>query len=168
MISGRSFRIRLILLLFVFFSDSRPLFSGDGHHSQPNEIGASIDYIRLDHENKEGLGLHLHLARRLQESGLLSAFGLGTGFECIFSDHNHYGIMGSLLIYPFDDLVCVVSPGLVMSEHHGDFVRGFAAHFEASYGFYIHGFEIGPVIGYSRSSEDNHYSAGIHFAKSFD
>ncbi len=155
------------IIIIAIVINSLSLFADDRHHIHCNEIGFSVDYINLNQENKKGLGLHLHFTRHLSENDILSYFGLGIGLESIFSDHNHYGFMGSLLIYPFNDFVCSISPGLVISDHNDNFIKKYTTHFEVSYGFYIKNIEIGPVIGYSYSSEDNHYSAGIHFAKSF-
>jgi hypothetical protein len=131
------------------------------------EIGVSAAYVYLDAEGESAPGLHFHLMRRLEGEGITRHFAIGLGFEGIFADHAHYGIMGSLAFFPWRNLAITLSPGVTFADHDGDWESKYTTHIEASYGFMIGEYEIGPVIGYADSSDDRHYMIGIHLGKGF-
>ena len=137
------------------------------HHSHANELGASLGYVYMDTEGESAAGLHLHYMRRLRGDGIQRHFGLGAGFEAILADHMHYNVMGSLGIYPYRALVLIISPGVLIVEHHDEFETRYSTHVEAAYGFTLGNFHVGPVIGFARSGDDTHYMAGVHFGKGF-
>jgi len=150
----------------------------DHSHHGGLEIGISLEYTYLDeevdeHEEEEhdpdrhngsesALGLHLHLVRALSENGHQRHFGVGIGGEIILAEDPHYGLMGSLAIYPRDELTLMVSPGIEIAKHDGSHDTEFAMHYEATYGFWFSGLHLGPVIGFSHTADAEHYSAGIH------
>jgi hypothetical protein len=140
---------------------------GSHNHEHVNEVGLSAGYVYLEHDGEDAFGLHLHYMRRLQGDGLRRFFGLGVGFETIFADHMHYGILASLAVYPWRNLVLTLSPGLVFAEHEDEWETNLAAHIEATYGFRFGEFEIGPNIGFAQSGEDRHYLVGIHIGRGF-
>ena len=142
-----------------------------GHHhhhdTQGVELGFSAGYFRLKNEKEDAPGLHMHLSRRLQQDGLLHHFALGVGGEVIFADEAHYAVMLPLLVYPWRGLVLSAAPGMVFAEHDGNWESDYATHLEAAYVFELGEYDVGPVVGYSSSSEDKHYMAGLHFGVHF-
>ena len=142
---------------------------GEGHihHAHANEIGMSAGYVYLTPEDDSAFGLHLHFIRRLQGESFKKYLGLGVGFETIFAEHLHYNVMGSIAIYPYHNLAIVLSPGLLIVEHHKELETRYSTHLESVYGFLIGGYEVGPVVGIARSDGDMHYTIGIHFGKGF-
>ena len=163
----------------VCYSDEQPSHA-DHHHAHHDggfEFGFSAEYTYIDedeeeHEdedehsdhddNESALGLHLHLIKRFSGEGFQEFFGIGVGGEILFTDDPHYGLMGSLAVYPWRELTLMVSPGVEIAKHDGSYDSEFAMHYEASYGVKVKGFHIGPVIGFSHTRDSEHYSAGIH------
>ena len=140
---------------------------GHIHHAHANEIGMSAGYVYLTPEDDSAFGLHLHFIRRLQGESFKKYLGLGVGFETIFAEHLHYNVMGSIAIYPYHNLAIVLSPGLLIVEHHKELETRYSTHLESVYGFLFGGYEVGPVVGLARSDGDMHYTIGIHFGKGF-
>lgn len=133
-----------------------------GHHSEGVELGGSVGYVHLDHENEDALGLHLHVSKRLGDSGLAEHLAIGLGGEVVFADHKHYGTMLTLTACPCGGLVVSLGPGVEWAEHEGGWESEFSVHVETAYVFEIGDYDIGPVIGYSWTDHDEHYMAGIH------
>ncbi len=137
------------------------------HDAHANEISMFAGYVYLDPEDDSAFGLHLHFIKHLQGESLKKYFGLGVGFETIFADNLHYNVMGSIAIYPYRNLVIILSPGVLIVEHHKELETRYSTHFEAVYGFLFRGYEIGPVVGFAQSGDDIHYTIGIYFGKGF-
>jgi len=137
------------------------------HHDHTSEIGLSVGYTYLDGEDESAPGLHLHLMRRLPGEGLQRHFSVGLGVETIFAAHQHFGVMGSVAVYPWRSLVLTASPGVVFADHDGEWENEYATHVEASYGFEWRNFEVGPAIGFSQAVNDRHYMLGVHIGSGF-
>ena len=171
----------MTIAFFVISTLTQPIFAenaspdtnleelekGHIHHDHANEIGMAAAYAYMEPEGESAFGLHLHLMRRLQGESFKKYFGLGAGFETIFADHMHYNVMGSIAVYPYRDLVVVLSPGILFVEHNDELKERYSTHLEAVYGFLFGGCEIGPVIGIAQSGDDTHYTIGIHLGKGF-
>lgn len=141
--------------------------SHDSHHEMHEwELGISVGYANLKTENEEGGNLHLHLLKRLEGDGFEKYFSVGFGAEVIVTTENekHYGAMVTLAVHPWRDLVLSVSPGFEWAKHEGSsWEREYATHLEAAYSFDVsENYHIGPVIGYSKTSDAEHYTVGIH------
>ncbi len=139
------------------------------HHSHAMhewELGVSIGYANLKTENEEGGNLHLHLLKRLEGDGFEKYFSVGFGAEMIVTTDNekHYGAMVTLAYHPVEALTLSVSPGFEWAKHEGSsWEREYATHLEAAYAFDVsENYHIGPVIGYSKTSDAEHYTVGIH------
>jgi len=134
-----------------------------GHEGHEWELGISAGYANLKTEGEEGVNLHLHLLKRLGDDGLKKYFSAGFGAEVIRTDETHYGAMVTLAYHPVEDLTLSISPGLEWEKHEGSWESHYATHYEAAYSFDISkSYHIGPVIGYSKTSEAEHYTVGIH------
>ena len=118
-------------------------------------------------EDETAPSIHLHLVKRLHGSNLLERIGIGLGFETIFADHVHHTLMASLVFFPIDHLAISVSPGIVWVNEEGGWENHYATHIEASYGFRIGKYEVGPVFGWAESDEGSHRMVGIHFGFEF-
>lgn len=94
-------------------------------------------------------------------------FALGVGGEVIFADHEHYAVMLPLFVYPWQGLALSAAPSIIFAEHEGEWESEYATHLEAAYVFEIGEYDVGPVVGYSSSSEDKHYMVGLHFGIHF-
>ena len=70
--------------------------------------------------------------------------------------------MVPLAIYPWRGPVLAVEPGVEWAEHDGETESVYATHLEAACVFEFGEYEIGPVIDYSKTSNDEHYMIGIH------
>ncbi|RLA70824.1 MAG: hypothetical protein DRG09_02100 [Epsilonproteobacteria bacterium] len=142
-----------------------------GHEGHEWELGISAGYANLKTEEEEGVNLHLHLLKSLGDEGFMKYFSAGFGAEMIRTDETHYGAMVTLAYHPVEDLTLSVSPGYEWEKHEDSWESHFAMHYEASYSFDIsESYHIGPVIGYSKTSEAEHYTVGIHiflFSKAY-
>jgi opacity protein-like surface antigen len=156
--------IGVLLLSSSGFSNEAEHENHDSHEMHEWELGISTGYANLKTEGKEGKNLHLHLLKRLGDDGLGRYFSVGFGAEVIVTDEKHYGAMFTLAYHPAEDFVLSVSPGFEWSKHEGDsWKRIYATHLEASYSFDIsENYHIGPVIGYSKTDDAEHYTVGIH------
>ena len=138
----------------------------DSHEMHEWELGISLGYANLKTEGEEGGNLHVHLLKRLEGDGFEQYFSVGFGTEVIVtSDHEeHYGAMLTLAYHPVEDLVLSVSPGFEWAKHEGEsWEREYATHLEASYSFDVsEHYHVGPVIGYSKTKDTEHYTVGIH------
>ena len=145
---------------------SSTVLSEEDHHDHEMhewELGVSFGYANLKTENEEGSNIHLHLLKRLEGDGIQKYFSVGFGAEMIVTDEKHYGAMVTLAAHPWRDLVLSVSPGFEWANHEGAWEREYATHLEAAYTFDVsEKYHIGPVIGYSKTSEAEHYTVGIH------
>lgn len=171
MIGTQCLRTRSLVVacLMVFILSRTSVVSSDGHdhHDHSIEMGVSVAYVYLDAEDASAPGLHLHLMRRLGGDGFLRHVGIGVGLEGIFADHTHYGVMLSIAIFPWRTLVVTLSPGLAFADHDGEWETEYVSHIEASYGFMVGEYEVGPVVGFADSPGDEHYMVGIHVGKGF-
>lgn len=132
------------------------------HETASVELGLAAGYVNLVDEDEEALGLHLHLLKRLGSEGLCRYFGVGLGTEAIFADHEHYAAMVSLATFPWRDLVVTFSPGVVWTDHEGDWESAYTTHIEAAYVFAVGEHHVGPVVGYSWTDEEEHLMIGLH------
>jgi len=161
----------VILVILGWCGLSTPAFCQetniDEHHNHEMgelELGLSVGYAYLKEEKEEGVNLHLHLMKRLSGEGIKKYLSVGFGAETIFTDERHYGLMISLVAHPWRSLAVSVSPGVEWAKHDGEWESEYATHLEAAYVFEGSGFHFGPVIGYSKTQDDEHYTAGVHFA----
>jgi len=136
----------------------------DSHEMHEWELGVSFGYANLKTEGEEGGNLHLHLLKRLEGDGFEKYFSVGFGAEVIVTDEKHYGAMLTLAYHPVEDLVLSVSPGFEWAKHEGSsWEREYATHLEAAYSFDVsENYHVGPVIGYSKTKDAEHYTVGIH------
>ncbi len=137
------------------------------HDTSWFELGLSAGHVHLDGENENAPGLHFHVNKRLGQEGIMERLALGVGGEAIFADHEHYAMMLPLSVYPWRGLVLSVAPSLVWAKHEGDWESEKAAHLEAAYVFELGECDLGPIVGYSGSSEEEHYMVGLHFGIHF-
>lgn len=146
------------LLLFSPYS-----FAYENHHQEEWELGLSVGYASLPDEDAEGTNVHLHVMKHLEGEGY-EYFSLGLGLEMIASEDTHYATMFTIAVHPTEDLTFSISPSLVWEKHdEEEWEHEYATHLELSYVFDVsEHFHIGPVIGYSKSSEAEHYTFGIH------
>jgi len=165
---------KIVLLFCTLSCLFQPLLTAEelpsenhDHHHHVNEVGFSLGYVYLDQADVSAVDLHLHYMRRLEGEGFLRHFGVGCGFETIFTEQLHYNPMLSLALFPYRNLAVIVSPGVVFEKHLGEYEARYSTHLEVAYGFIIKGYEVGPVLGFAHSEEGRHYSLAIHFSKGF-
>ena len=161
---------KTILLLFIFISQSLGLLaqehkSDNGHeheHEHQHEIGASVGPAYFISDKEFGFSTHLHYVYNLPQS----KFGLGAGYEHIFSDIKHSFVGAEVNYRPIHQLTLNLSPGIAFEGGKGG-SKDFALHFETSYEFELGAFHIGPVVEAAWHASDYHISAGIHFGLGF-
>lgn len=100
--------------------------------------------------------------KRLSDEGFQKYFSLGFGVETIFTDEKHYGAMITLAVHPWENVIFAISPGVAWEEHEGETKSSYATHVEAAYVFETAHYHIGPVVGYSKTEDDEHYAIGVH------
>ncbi len=71
--------------------------------------------------------------------------------------------MLSIAVHPTDQIVFSFSQGIEWANHEGDWESSPTSHIEASYLIEGKTFHYGPVIGYSKASDKQHYTIGVHF-----
>ncbi len=154
----------LFPILFVGVYGSSIDDESDHLHSGHDwEIGLSLGYANLVTEKEEGINSHLHILRRLGDEGWQKYISLGLGAEIIVTDEQHYGLMTTIAFHPIEDLVLAISPGLEFSDHGTGWESNYATHIEMAYTFDVsEDYHLGPVIGYSKTQEAEHYTLGIH------
>jgi hypothetical protein len=143
---------------------------GHQHHSHDTrgvELGLSAGYAYLDGEDESAPGLHIHLSKRLGQKGIMKHLALGIGGEAIFADHEHYALMLPFSVNAWRGLVLSVAPSIAWAKHEGEWESEYVTHLEASYVFELGEYDMGPVVGYSSSSEEEHYMVGLHFGIHF-
>jgi len=134
-----------------------------GHNDHGIELGISVGYAYLEEEKEEGANLHLHIMKKLTGDGIQKYLSVGVGFETIFSHEQHNAAMLALGIHPAEDIVLTISAGKEWAKHNGETESGSVVHLEATYLFEAEGYHYGPVIGYAKTHEDQHYTLGMHF-----
>ncbi len=127
------------------------------------EIGFSIGSVHLVEEDQDELGLHVHISKRLGHEGLWGQLSLGVGAEFILGDHEHQALMLPLSYAPWRGLILGIAPSIEWAEHEGERESAYATHAEVAYVFEIGKYDIGPVVDYSKTSDEEHYMIGIHF-----
>jgi len=151
--------IRLLTLLVLLYSATY----AEMHDKNEWEVGMSAGYADLTTEDANGANIHIHLSKHFESDSFLKYFSYGVGTEAIFSDESHYALMATVGFHPIEDLTLALSPSVVWANHEGGWESMYATHYEASYVFDVsENFHMGPVIGYSKSSEAEHYTFGIH------
>lgn len=145
------------------FSESIHNHTHHSHDTSGLELGVSAGYVHLEEEDEDALGIHSHLLKRLGDEGIRRHLAIGLGAEYLFSDEEHYAAMLSLAVYPWRGLVLSVSPGVQWAEHEGDVEAEYSTHIEAAYVFPFGKYDIGPVIDYSWTNDEEHYMIGLHF-----
>jgi hypothetical protein len=151
----------LLMLVTQAYCQESPE-QGHAHDTKGFALGASAGYVHLSEDDEDAPGLHLHLMKRLNDKDLGQHISVGFGTEAIFADHKHYAAMISVEIYPYRGLVLAAAPGIVWANHDGEWESKYSTHLEAGYTFEIKEYDIGPVIGYSKTDEDEHFMIGIH------
>jgi len=152
--------IRPIILSLLLFQTT---IYAELHEHNDWEFGMSVGYADLVTEDTIGTNVHLHLSKRIESDNFLQYFSYGIGAESIISDDTHYSFMTTFGYHPIEDLTLAISPSIVWENHEGGWESIYATHYEVSYVFDVSkNFHMGPVIGYSKSSEAEHYTFGIH------
>ena len=136
--------------------------SGKDHGESGFELGLSVGYAYLEAEKDEAPVIHAHLMKRLSGEGLQKYFSLGFGIETILTDEKHYAAMVTMAVHPTDNIILSLSPGVAWEEHEGETESAYVTHIEAAYVFEVSHYHIGPVVGYSKTEDDKHYTIGIH------
>ena len=162
--------IRFIVLFNILFCGRTALALEQEDNEAPHkaheessfELGLSVGYAYLKAEEDNAPALHAHLMKRLSDEGFQQYFSLGFGVETIFTDEKHYGAMVTMAVHPSENLIFSISPGVAWEEHNGETHSSYATHVEAAYVFETTHFHIGPVVGYSKTEEDEHYTIGVH------
>jgi len=137
------------------------------HEGKKYELGLSLSLAHMEKENENALNTHIHLMRRFDPDNNWKRIALGLGFEYFFTEHKHYGLLGTVSINPIWDLICDVSPGILFTEHNNSQETQYVFHLELTYEFDMENFGIGPVIGMGLSEDDRHFTVGIHIGKGF-
>ena len=138
------------------------------HTTHTWELGLALGYANLVTEDEEGTSIHLHLLKRLEGKGWQQYVSLGFGVETIVSDEIHYGAMLTLAFHPIEDFVISISPGFEWANHEDEWERHYATHIEIMYSFDMaNGYHMGPVLGYSKTNESEHYNIGLHLGIPF-
>ena len=132
------------------------------HEESGFEIALSVGYAYLKAEEDNAPVLHAHLMKRLSGEGLQKYFSLGFGVETILTDEKHYSAMVTMAVHPSENIIFAVSPGVAWEEHEGETNSSYATHVEAAYVFETSHYHIGPVVGYSKTEDDEHYTIGVH------
>jgi hypothetical protein len=164
-ILGVYFMLSTLYKLFLsFFLLSSLAFAYDEHHESEWELGLAIGYAHLPTEGTKGSNLHIHVLKHLEGDDWRQYFSVGFGLEMIATDETHYATMLTLGIHPLEDFSLTLSSGLEFSKHDNEeWENLYSTHIEASYVFDVsEHFHLGPVIGYSRTKEAEHYTLGIH------
>lgn len=169
-------KYKFFIVISALFCVSTPALSQehvtndahDMHQAEDIEFGASLGYAYLKEEQKDGINIHLHAMKRLSDEGLLQHASVGLGVETILTDEAHYAAMLSVAVHPWKSLILSISPGYEWANHDDTWESSYATHLEAAYTFESTGFHYGPVVGYSKTTHTQHYTAGIHFGKHFD
>ncbi len=164
-----NFVIGFVALGYIILCGKTALASEHIDHEAPHidngessfELGLSAGYAYLKAEEDAPL-LHVHLMRRLSGEGIQKYFSLGLGAETIFTDEKHYGVMVTMAVHPTENIIFSVSPGVAWEEHEGETKSSYATHIEATYVFETPHYHIGPVVGYSKTEDDEHYTIGVH------
>ena len=133
-----------------------------GHDLSGLELGLSAGYVHLAEEDEDIPGVHAHLLQRLGDEGIRRHLAVGVGAEYLFAEEEHYAFMFSFAAYPWRGLVLSVSPGVQWAEHEGGTEAEYSTHLEAAYVFSVGHYDIGPVIDYSRTKDEEHYMVGLH------
>ena len=141
-------------------ADHEALHSDNGESGF--ELGLSVGYAYLKAEDDNAPVLHAHLMKRLSDEGLQKHFSLGFGIEKILTDENHYGAMVTMAVHPSENFIFSISPGVAWEEHEGQTNSSYATHIEAVYVFETSHYHVGPVVGYSKTEDDEHYTIGVH------
>ena len=158
------FRFALLILASLPFYS---LVAEEERHHHKRELGLSISHVKLKAEKESAPSVHLHLLKRLDGSEFLERLGIGLGFETILADHTHHTLMATVTFFPIEHLAISLSPGIVWADEEDGWENHYATHLEASYGFEVGEYEVGPVIGYADSDEGDHYMFGLHFGIPF-
>lgn len=147
-----------------------------GHaHDGRNEIGVSTGAFYAIDDKEWGTGVHLHYFRTL---GPHSRWAVGAFAEQAWMDENHFsfGIGGKFEV--LEGLHVGAFPGLTFAKHnhehsghnHNDdkTKAKFSMHMEAVYDLIEwNSFHLGPVVDYSWSKDDSHFTLGVHMAYCF-
>jgi hypothetical protein len=134
------------------------------HHDEGWELGVAVGYANLITEEAEGTNIHLHLLKRLEAEDWRQYFSLGFGLEMIIAEEKHYVPMLTIAVHPIEDLTFALSSGLEFAKHeNNEWENIYTTHIEATYVFDVsEDFHLGPVIGYSKNNEGEHYTIGLH------
>jgi len=151
----------IVFILVAFFSVTNLIGQEteehDHHHHSNSEIGISGSVYYFVVAEEYNPGIHLHYVYYFTHS----KFGLGAGYERLFDEHGHntFGVIGTYS--PVKRLILAVSPGFTFEDEEPSNLFP-AMHVEATYGFDLGIFHLGPSLGYAVTTEDQHISVGIH------
>ncbi len=159
---GQSFLLLFTLLSLNVFGQSEMEDVHEGHDHHRHETGLAGSAVYLFKEGVFGLSTHLHYTYNLAET----PFGIGAGYEVIFTEHRHHNIGIAAIYRPVEGLNLNLTPGIAWEggSSHGPV---FALHFETSYEFQFHHWHIGPAISIGYDPEDYHLGLGIHIGYGF-
>ncbi|MCF6350462.1 MAG: hypothetical protein L3J23_05455 [Flavobacteriaceae bacterium] len=155
-----------ILFLLIFLTTSSKILGQtvkgvDTHEHNKNEIGVSISPAYFVNEEVWTFAMHIHYTRIIPKT----KFGIGASFERIVLDpkHSTFGLV--FAYYPIEKLSFALSPGLTFED--ADSTAFFALHLEATYGFEVGNFHVGPAFEFAYDPNDYHLSLGIHVGYGF-
>ncbi|VGO15869.1 hypothetical protein PDESU_04456 [Pontiella desulfatans] len=134
-----------------------------GHDTSGLEIGLSVGFVHLKEEGEDAAGFHGHVMKRLGSEGVWNKLAIGLGAEYIAAEEQHYAAMVPIAVYPWRGLMLSVAPGVLWAEHEGSMETEYTTHLEAAYLFEVGKYDLGPVVGYSKTSEESHHMIGLHF-----
>jgi len=163
------FTVRLVVIIALAslcstaYSKETHSDSHQEHDKHDIEIGVSVGYAYLEEEKEVGANLHLHFMKKLSGEGIQKYLSVGVGLETIFAHEQHKAALLALGIHPVDNVVLTLSAGTEWAKHNGVTESGTVIHFEATYLFEAEGYHYGPVVGYAKTHEDQHYTLGLHF-----
>ncbi|MFT5240459.1 MAG: hypothetical protein ACI9OU_001271 [Candidatus Promineifilaceae bacterium] len=158
-----TFMIVLAGIVSTQQAHSADAHAGHSHDITGLELGITAGFVHLEGEDEDAPGLHVHLNKRLSHEGPLSRVALGVGGEIILADHEHYALMAPLTFYPWRGLMLSIAPGIEWAEHDGATESEYTTHIELGYGFEMGKYDIGPVIEFAQTADEEHYMLGVHF-----
>jgi hypothetical protein len=154
----------LVLLVFtsIAYSQDTTNHIHEEHDHHRHEIGMASSAVYLVKEEVFGLSFHLHYTYSFPET----RFGIGVGYEVIFTEHQHNNIGIAAIYRPVEGLNLNLTPGIAWESgsNHGPV---FALHFETSYEFQLHHWHLGPTVSFGYDPEDYHFGLGVHVGYGF-
>ena len=161
-----------IIYLLVWFSllaldmkgqeTGQPINNQDKKHKYHLGVGLAGTYLTGDQELSPGVDLHF--VRQIGEKEL---WGIGIGYEAIFSENFHNGINLLVNYQPLNFLSVVAGPGMVIAKSKSETEVVPSFHCETVFEFDVKSIHLGPMIGFGIDPDDIHLAAGIHVGIGF-